>query len=211
LDQVLTVGVNRILRTYVSSAVLVVDNAVLRIEHPTFRKYGGRFIFWDNLARGTNAALVRALPHATFSLTMSPGGPKTWSWPKALTDGLIRPGTTPAYAIQLAALAGMTPIGVLGVDFNAPDLRRQGAPTHCFADAKREGATGGGQFGGNNLEFYTGANAWARNLGSKVVNLSPFDDSPFTLKSGWSRQTLGAFVEETREAEYGWRASHQHA
>lgn len=206
LNRVFTVGVNRILRSYIPSAVLVVDSSVLKVESGSFLRYGGRLICWDGMWR-KHQDLLGAMP-ATCLYIASGGSPKVWRWPRAPGDGLIRVGTTPGYAIQIGVLLGMSPIGLLGVDFNAPDLKRQSLPTHCFGNGSREGATGGGAFThANAREFYTGAFGWAKGLGSDLVNLSPLDDSPFTRQSGWPRETLAGFVTRVEEAEHEWRAA----
>ena len=200
-----TIGVNRALRTWSPSALVIVDRGVIRKEADNCRSYRGMLLFWDRL----NDPGTSNIPGCVFALKGNTGVGQ-WEWPKRPQDHLIRAGTTPAYAIQLAMGCGMSPIGLLGVDFSAPSLHARKENTHSYGPGRPEGATGGGKFQGNSREFFTRTPNEAHSRGIEVFNLSPDDNSPFTADSGWCRMSVEDFVTYTEERELAWRA-HKHA
>lgn len=182
--------------------------SVVQHEGARLGAYRGRRLFWEGMMR-KDGSLGHRLYHHSYALQGNTG-PKGWVHPKKVDDHPIRCGTTPGYAVQLAVMLGMSPIGLLGVDFNAAALRSTRVPSHCYGEGNPEGATGGGLFTDEpNTLFWTSVPSWARDLGVEVVNLSPFDDSPFSRGSGWARESLQDFAGRAREVEDEWR-THRH-
>lgn len=130
LDGVKTIGVNQILSKYQPSAVCAVDEPVVRMQRKALQDYSGKLYTWDKINPDVWPRTVEA-----FSLAGNMGNPSTWRWPSSLEHSLVRQGTTPAYALQLALLSGAKAIGVLGVDYNAPSLLKKGKPSHFYGYA----------------------------------------------------------------------------
>lgn len=195
LRDLVTLGVNRILRVTTPAALVIVDRTVMVEEEARLRAFDGRLALWEGLG-STVPRLRERFPHTRFLLDGS--GPPFRRWPERLGDRLLLAGNTATYAIQLAVLLGLDPIGVLGVDFNARDLARAGRPTHGVGEVPRR-ANGGGRMRTRACQgFFSGVTTWAAGHGSRLYNLSPYDDSPFT-RAGWlPRLRLEHFLSLTR-------------
>jgi hypothetical protein len=132
LDSVITIGVNRICRSYTPTVLLLTDPPILEAEDEWFKKFDGPILTWHGFNRKqwvTDEDRIRYF-------NLQPNGPHTsWCWPKRKEDPLIREGTTPPYALQLAALAGAKAIGMLGVDLSAPDLVKKQEASHFYGPA----------------------------------------------------------------------------
>jgi hypothetical protein len=132
LKDVLTIGVNRICRIFTPDVLLLTDPPILKAEEEWFKKFKGPILTWHGFHQDQ---WVTASDKIRF-FNLQPIGPHTlWSWPKKKEDPLIRQGTTPTYALQMAALAGAKAIGMLGTDLSANDLSKTGKESHFYGHA----------------------------------------------------------------------------
>ena len=185
------IGVNRILRTVEVDVVLTVDTSVIEVEKDRYGKFGGSFLFWDGLLKRAGVGKTTAR-YTAYTFTLAGNrNEKTFKIPRNPGEAYLRIGVTPAYAIQHALVVGCNPIGLVGVDFNAGEMAKNGA-SHCFGQGKDERATGGGKLREHVKRFFVQFADRAKERGVDVFNLSPYDASPFN-KVGWPRITIQEF------------------
>jgi hypothetical protein len=189
----LVVGVNHILRVYPRcDGVLFWDTPVAVEERERFLRYRGALLVGDTTWRSQPGLYLRDQADQVRLFALGTAASKDGPWPAKPGDPLSRQGTSPPWLIQLALLHGAAEINVLGVDHNAPTLREQGETTHCYqVEPRASGSpTGGMDLNGQRQAFYSRILADAQARGCALWNLSPYDGSPFTLRSGWPRRRL---------------------
>lgn len=108
--------------------------------------------------------------------------------PRSKTDPIMRTGSSPAMAVQMAVLLGAAEVAILGVDHTAPELRAVGAPTHCYATGDDVGPRRptGGSDTLRAIQVYRAIRIWAESRGVRCANLSPVRDAPIH-RAGWER------------------------
>jgi hypothetical protein len=190
LDDIFTIGVNRILRVYNPDVVLLVDVVIMKQERESLEKHDGKLFMWEGMRKHQKIAEIK-FPNALYFKLSSLKEVRENTWAEKPPGPIRRVGTTPPYALQLAVLAGCNPIGVIGVDHTANNPGKN-EKTHFYGNGRREGSTGGGPFTGRNEDFWKSADTWAKSHGTSIYNLTPFDDSPFNA-SGLSRMSLKDF------------------
>jgi hypothetical protein len=132
LKDVLTIGVNRICRVFTPDVLLLTDPPILKAEEAWFKDFKGPILTWHGFHQ--EQWVVKSDKIRFFNL--QPVSPHAnWSWPKTSKDPIIRQGTTPPYALQIAALAGAKAIALLGTDLNATNLAKAGKESHFYGHA----------------------------------------------------------------------------
>lgn len=183
-EELVSFGVNRIGRTHKVDFTVVVDQKILDEE----KSFGGSTLLtWDKCVApewGCSGAEHRLMSFRIHEKYFDR------PFPNDIGDPLVRGGCTPAYALQLAVLAGFHEIGLIGVDFNANLL---GAASHCYGDGKSEGSTGCGEFTPRYQEFFRDFYAWATSKGVWVYNLGD-PDSPFGQLSGLPKKSAADYL-----------------
>ena len=133
LDKVVTIGINRVGEIYDPSALLFTDAPIYYVAKDYYDAFKGPIFTWHGIQ--PDIGCLRNPEVRYFNLQPVASKPGGWRWPTAIADPLIREGTTPPYAIQLAVLSGAKAVGILGVDHSAPDRRKRGQDTHFFGTA----------------------------------------------------------------------------
>jgi len=134
LDDVVTIGVNRVAGVYKPSALLFTDPPIYYVEKETYDTFEGPIFTWHGI---THSLECLKRPNVRyFNLQPEIMNLKHIKWPSTLDDPLIREGTTPPYAIQMAVLGGAKAVGILGVDHSAPDRHARGQETHFFGTVR---------------------------------------------------------------------------
>jgi hypothetical protein len=134
LDDVVTIGINRICEVYDPTALLFTDPPIYYVAQDDYDRFKGPILTWHGLSQ--DIGCVSKSNARYFNLQPASPDPKAWRWPASLSDPLIREGTTPPYAVQLAVLAGAKAVGILGVDHSAPDRSQRKQETHFFGTAR---------------------------------------------------------------------------
>lgn len=204
LRRVETMGVNRILRAFEPTCYVTFDDMIVTTEQRWLTDAKCSMLLWDGMDRKLLPEIFRRTSTRLVALRAKTDEP--WLlWPKNAHDRLIWVGNSIGYTIQLAVLMGYKTIGVLGVDFTANQIRKDGprlhARTHFYGAGYRYRSSGGGALDGRPLEFLREAPAWAESLGASLINLSPYDDSPFTTMLGWPRMTTAEFVRRPERSD----------
>lgn len=194
----LVLGVNHILRTYPRcDGVLFHDQPVPAEERERFLQFDGALLVGERTIKGSPDHYLRRLPNVR-QFELGPAASEDGPWPERPGDPLSRQGTSPPWWIQLAILYRANAVGVLGVDHNAPKLKRTGQASHCYTVESRDSAqnpTGGGEgLTSQQLAFYHRCKISAALRQVQLWNLSPYSDSPFTADSQWPRATLEEFI-----------------
>jgi hypothetical protein len=105
------------------------------VEEKHYRRYPGKFLTWHGLGDQNSDLWVikdRVQDLRYFLLQSSNVPVAQWRWPKKVSDPLIRQGTTPPYALQIAVLAKAKSVSILGVDLSAPDQASKQKNTHFY-------------------------------------------------------------------------------
>lgn len=190
LKKVKTIGVNRVCRIFTPDVLLFVDPPILEAEEAHYKEFKGPILTWQNFRK----SWVHDRENARFFNLGPMAPPPKWVWPKSKNDALIREGTTTAYALQIAVLMRASAIGMIGVDFSAPDNALKKQPTHFYGDGRPIRSSGGGGYNQIHQAFYGKFRQWAASYNVPVFNLSPFSDTPIH-KAGWPKLTVEQFVE----------------
>jgi len=135
---IVTIGINRICRVYQPTAVLFTDPPIVTVEEPLYRAYDGKFFTWHGFGQQSPNSWIlqeRVQDLRYFLLTANTGAPDKWRWPKTAEDPLIRQGTTPPYALQLAVLSKAKSVSILGIDLSAADQAKNKKDTHFYGSA----------------------------------------------------------------------------
>jgi hypothetical protein len=191
LKRVQTIGVNRIGRIFTPNVLLFTDPPILQDEEAFYKAFQGPILTWQNY----RPSWVHSAPNARFFNLGPQAMPAHWVWPRNKAAALIREGTTTAYALQIAILMGAKAVGMLGVDFSAPDLVQKKEHTHFYGEGRPIRSSGGGGYSTSHAAFYSGVPAWAASHKVPVFNLSPFSDTPIN-RAGWDKLKLSDFVEK---------------
>lgn len=208
---IVTVGVNRILRSFTPDIVGICDAVIVKQDLKWLREYNGHALLWDGLFHLTRPkALDPFFSHvaertSSYRLQQAEKNAANWYWPREIHDPILRPGITPGYVMQVLALMSVRRIGLVGVDHNARALKAARKDTHFYGHMQR--STGGAgdlvpMHKANRLDrghmltnFYRSFPLWACSRGVDCWNLSPYDDSSFTVHGGWHRMSAKTFVE----------------
>jgi len=200
LRRVFTLGVNRIIRDFTPSAVMAVDQRILKDEAGDLIAFDGPLVVYPGTAGSASHQSILSRANGKVSAVLIADATDykqraAWVWPRNPGDIFIRGGATPFYAIQMLQVLGANPIGVLGVDFNEAALAAGRRATHHYGSAG--GSNGGGQLVLHREVCARGLFFWGAHVGSRLINLSPYDDSPYTLLSrriGMPRMTTEEFA-----------------
>ncbi|MCB9765331.1 MAG: hypothetical protein H6739_36495 [Alphaproteobacteria bacterium] len=189
MRRIWTIGLNRVCRIFRPDVLLLTDMPIVTEEASDIRCHTGPILTWHGLRR----CYVHEMSNARyFELAGSmPRG--ALRWPEENAGRIIREGTTSAYAMQIAVLAGASRLGIIGVDFSAPDLRSKRRDTHFYGDGRLVRSTGGGGWSPRRERFHKELLTWAASRGCACFNLSPFDDTPIH-RAGWPKMTVAEFV-----------------
>ena len=125
LDSFTTIGVNRILQSYVPDYLLVCDDKIVKQEYDRITQYAGKkLLYYPLVERNKNQYLNNLEGKFGWSLVKGHGRDRCLSVCESIGEEweIQTEGSTPAYAIQMAYLWGCNPIVLIGVDFNAPIL-----------------------------------------------------------------------------------------
>lgn len=189
LKSVTTFGVNRVFRAIKPDLYLFTDPPILNSERSAIEAFDGPLFIWQNYEKSS----VHDKPNTRFFLLSSVSDPALWVWPKKMSDPLIRQGTTTAYCIQLAILGGARAVGILGIDFSAPQIQSTGdTTTHFYGNGVSMQSTGGGGWLPHHAAFYSKIPAWAAQFGVQVYNLSPYKNTPIH-NAQWPKMSLDDF------------------
>ena len=181
-EDVVTIGLNRILARYMPDYILIVDKSVEPKYHPT-----------EGALRG-GLLTIGSTPYVRRSdaIVMKRGKSKTtqhppWVWPKSFSDPLIMAGNSACYAFQWALLTGAREIAVIGLDYTHKMLRDKGEQTHFYGknpiNQKLECDINGVQ-----KQFWLEAAARAN-----CIDLSPYDGTPFQWHCQWPRESWESY------------------
>ena len=190
---VVTIGVNRIMRAMRPTYLLVVDNSVERVYIPGEGSLEGGLI---SMACCTHRLRADGQPRADVLLfeRQRPGPPSKWNWPTDLGGQVVPAANTACYAFQLGYLWGAAEIALLGLDYDGSPLHGVGARTHFYGTNPAVPVPP--PFPEDEQAFWRIALGVSGELGIPCRNLSPRDDAPFH-SCGWPRETWSSYCART--------------
>lgn len=126
-----------------------------------------------------------------FDLGVAKPRGDAWRWIPNLQTSVVACRNTAAYGLNLLVALGVREVAFIGVDYNAQQLHRAGEKvTHSYGRNNHAPPLG---LHDMDRDFWTFARESLPTLGIRAVNLSPYDDAPFT-QIGWERARAEDYV-----------------
>jgi hypothetical protein len=184
-SDVITIGLNRICAHYIPDYVLAVDRTVEERFIPPVGSLRGKFVTLagSHYTRRKDADIYKKQPRNQRPTDK-------WVWPRRPTDPFIIAGNTANYAFQWALVNGADEIALLGIDFNAIDLRRKRSHTHFYGYNRAAAPSG---IGDVQVRFWKEAVS----QGPTCIDLSPYESTPFQTRCAWPKEDFEEYCART--------------